>query len=557
MGNSPSKNDPLPNTSTNKNVGASSDMIAGDVESEESSSSPLSRPTGNGSSVQAERYSHSFRDGPNFASSQSTPQNIPSRRCSRRKSAHDLAIEVDIDASMAMLLVNSLSHSNNSPSKWSSSHPRVALKAPEYGSSIESQKSDNFSVSPLFTASERDTSLLLSLYSPSTLPTTGKVDTSLLSQLEKALDPIAETSIESTPEPKITEAQPRAMSKSRYLGSAASQQVSISPVSLSPPPLPLAKKTDFDIDGIISRLLTIGRDKDSYKTLKARKLKDKLPLTTLEIKSILAKSRSIFMEQPTLLKLSPPVKIVGDIHGQFFDLVRIFDSCGYPPYTNYLFLGDYVDRGYKSLEVILLLLCYKIKYPENFFMLRGNHESANITKIYGFYDECKRRLPLISGSHKLWKSFIDVFNTLPIAATINDKIFCIHGGLSPELHSLKQVEQIQRPTDIPDRGLLADLLWSDPDALVRTFSSKNWPKNDRGVSYCFGKKHVDYFLAKFNMDLIVRGHMVVEDGYEFFNKRKLVTVFLAPNYCGDFNNYGAIMGVDKKLCCSFELIKPQ
>lgn len=138
-----------------------------------------------------------------------------------------------------------------------------------------------------------------------------------------------------------------------------------------------------------------------------------------EIRYILGKSRQIFLEQPNLLRLSPPVKVVGDIHGQFHDLIRIFNCCGYPPYSNYLFMGDYVDRGEKSLETILLLLCYKIKYPENFFMLRGNHESANITKIYGFYDECKRRLK----NPRMWKNFIDVFNTLPVAATINDKIF--------------------------------------------------------------------------------------------------------------------------------------
>ncbi|KAF8004435.1 hypothetical protein HF325_001883 [Metschnikowia pulcherrima] len=559
MGNNPSKNDPLPNISTNKNVGTSSDMIAGDVESEETSSLALSRPTGNGSDVLSERLSHYSLNGARVSDSQSPPQNIPSGKGSlRRKSAPELELEVDIDASMAMLLANSLLQSHQSPSKWKHAQARhTNVHTSEYGSSVDSQKSDDLSVSPLFTASDRDASLLLSLFSPSTLPTAAKAEGTIVMPAGSALELIVETSIESTPEPRSCDTTPQPITKAKFLRSSVPSQGSISPVSLSPPLIPVAKKTDFDIDGIIDRLLAIGRAKESFKTQKARKQKDKLPLTTLEIKSVLAKSRSVFMDQPTLLKLSPPVKIVGDIHGQFFDLIRIFDSCGYPPYSNYLFLGDYVDRGHKSLEVILLLLCYKIKYPENFFMLRGNHESANITKIYGFYDECKRRLPLISGSHKLWKSFIDVFNTLPIAATINDKIFCIHGGLSPELRSLKQVEQIQRPTDIPDRGLLADLLWSDPDALVRTYSHNNWPKNDRGVSYCFGKKHVDHFLGKFNMDLIVRGHMVVEDGYEFFNKRKLVTVFLAPNYCGDFNNYGAIMSVDRSLCCSFELIKPQ
>lgn len=462
---------------------------------------------------------------------------------------------------MAILLSNQ--SENHSPRKW-----RDTQYDNEYGSSADSA---DFSISPVFTTSgeNKDESLLLS-GSLVNSPVNGKAGV-FPTSLETSLDPIVEVSTESTPEPKRSSGSSRS-SGNRKEKSSLSKTLPISKGEVkeawsdkkakkqnshSPPLIPMTKTLDVDLDEIIDRLLAIGMTKKTNGSSKSRKLKDKLVLTSQEIKYILAKSRSIFMDQPTLLKLAPSVKIVGDIHGQFHDLIRIFNSCGYPPHTNYLFLGDYVDRGYKSLETILLLLCYKIKYPENFFMLRGNHESANITKIYGFYDECKRRLPLISGSHKLWKNFVDVFNTLPIAATINDKIFCIHGGLSPDLKSMRQIEQIQRPTDIPDKGLLTDLLWSDPDSLVRTFSSTDWPKNDRGVSYCFGRKHVDHFLSTFNMDLIVRGHMVVEDGYEFFNKRKLVTVFLAPNYCGEFNNYGAVMNVDKNLCCSFELLKPQ
>lgn len=369
------------------------------------------------------------------------------------------------------------------------------------------------------------------------------------------LDSIAEhsPSLETSPEPIVksidtgnSHAKVDVKHVKKLLTGRSSSSISTATIADSPPLQPSSKKYDVDIDGIIERLLATKKRHSS------RKSKSVLDVDTNEIKFILGKSRLIFLEQPSLLRLSPPVKIVGDIHGQFHDLVRIFNCCGYPPHSNYLFLGDYVDRGEKSLETILLLLCYKIKYPENFFMLRGNHESANITKIYGFYDECKRRLKV----PKLWKSFVDVFNSLPIAATINDKIFCVHGGLSPEMNTFKQIEDIKRPTDVPDRGLLADLLWSDPDALVKNFSLTNWPKNDRGVSYCFGKRHVDYFCSKFKLDLIVRGHMVVEDGYEFFNKRKLVTVFSAPNYCGEFNNFGAIMSVDQSLYCSFELIKP-
>lgn len=136
-------------------------------------------------------------------------------------------------------------------------------------------------------------------------------------------------------------------------------------------------------------------------------------------------------------------QICGDIHGQYYDLLRMFEYGGYPPEENYLFLGDYVDRGRQSVECICLLLAYKIKYPENFFILRGNHECASINRIYGFYDECKRRYSI-----KLWKTFIDCFNCLPIAAIVEEKIFCMHGGLSPDLNSLEQIRRIMRPTDV-------------------------------------------------------------------------------------------------------------
>lgn len=141
--------------------------------------------------------------------------------------------------------------------------------------------------------------------------------------------------------------------------------------------------------------------------------------------------------------LCVPKQICGDIHGQYYDLLRLFEYGGFPPEANYLFLGDYVDRGKQSLETICLLLAYKIKYPENFFILRGNHECASINRIYGFYDECKRRYNI-----KLWKTFTDCFNCLPIAAIIDEKIFTMHGGLSPDLNSMEQIRRVMRPTDV-------------------------------------------------------------------------------------------------------------
>ncbi|KAI7858744.1 Metallo-dependent phosphatase-like protein [Circinella umbellata] len=296
-------------------------------------------------------------------------------------------------------------------------------------------------------------------------------------------------------------------------------------------------KAPLQIDDCIRRLIDVGR---------SNKIQKQLCLKNSEVNAICRQALEIFMTQPTLLELSPPVKIVGDTHGQFTDLIRLFDMGGFPPSSNYLFLGDYVDRGKQSLETMLLLLCYKIKYPETFFLLRGNHECANVTRVYGFYDECKRRL-----NPKMWRIFIDVFNTMPIAGLVANKIFCVHGGLSPSLHNMDEIRQLERPTDVPDYGLLNDLLWSDPSE-----TTVDWEDNERGVSYCFGKKVVNEFLAKFDLDLVCRAHMVVEDGYEFFNDRTLVTVFSAPNYCGEFDNFGAIMSVSEELLCSFELLTP-
>ena len=211
-----------------------------------------------------------------------------------------------------------------------------------------------------------------------------------------------------------------------------------------------------------------------------------------------------------------------------------------------------MDRGKQSLETICLLLAYKIKYPENFFLLRGNHECAAINRIYGFYDECKRRFSI-----KLWKIFTDCFNCLPVAAIIDEKIFCMHGGLSPELTSMEQIKRIHRPVDVPDQGLLCDLLWSDPDTEVSGWGENpGWEDNERGVSYTFGQDIVNSFLKKHDLDLICRAHQVVEDGYEFFSKRQLVTIFSAPNYCGEFDNSGAMMIVDETLMCSFQILKP-
>ncbi|KAJ2424778.1 serine/threonine protein phosphatase Pzh1 [Coemansia sp. RSA 2531] len=297
------------------------------------------------------------------------------------------------------------------------------------------------------------------------------------------------------------------------------------------------KPKQFSVDDMIFRLLDAGF---------SGKVTKSVCLRNSEIIAVCHAAREVFLAQPTLLQLAAPVKITGDIHGQYSDLLRLFDKCGYPPHCNYLFLGDYVDRGKQSLETMLLLMCFKIKYPDNFFLLRGNHECANVTRVYGFYDECKRRCNV-----KVWKAFVNAFNALPVAAVVASKIFCVHGGLSPDLATMDQVRQLPRPCDVPDHGVLNDLLWSDPSD-----TAADWEENERGVSYCFGKSVITEFLRRMDFDLICRAHMVVEDGYEFFHGRQLVTVFSAPNYCGEFDNSGAVMNVNEELLCSFEILKP-
>lgn len=287
----------------------------------------------------------------------------------------------------------------------------------------------------------------------------------------------------------------------------------------------------MDLDDIIQRLLKVGGNS----------------LYESEITALCLKSREVFMQQSMLLELQAPVKICGDIHGQYKDLLRLFEVGGFPPESSYLFLGDYVDRGRQSLETMCLLLAYKIKYPENLFLLRGNHESPSINRIYGFYDECKRRY-----SVKLWKTFTDCFNCMPVAAIVDDKIFCCHGGLSPDLIKFNQIRQIIRPTDIPNSGFLCDLLWSDPDN-----DAFGWGDNDRGISWTFDASIVEKFLDDHDLDLVCRAHQVVEDGYEFFADRQLVTVFSAPNYCGTFDNAGAMMCINEDLCISFQILKPK
>ncbi|EAX93238.1 Serine/threonine protein phosphatase PP1 isozyme 3, putative [Trichomonas vaginalis G3] len=252
--------------------------------------------------------------------------------------------------------------------------------------------------------------------------------------------------------------------------------------------------------------------------------------------------------EPVLLSLQAPLTIIGDLHGQFYDLLKFIKMGGNPGTTNYLFMGDYVDRGKNSVETFTYLLCLKVKYPNNFWLLRGNHETREISRLYGFYDEC-----VANYSQDVWAKFTDVFDYLPIAAVISERIFCVHGGLSPELRELSQISKLTRPIRIPESGLLADLLWADPSN-----EHNGWRPSERGTSYSYGPDVVDNFLQRHDFDLVCRAHQVVDRGYEFpYNpKQTVLTVFSAPDYCEEFMNKGAMLKVDEELRCTFSFIDP-
>jgi serine/threonine-protein phosphatase 4 catalytic subunit len=250
-----------------------------------------------------------------------------------------------------------------------------------------------------------------------------------------------------------------------------------------------------------------------------------------------------------------PVTICGDIHGQFYDLIELFKVGGECPYTNYLFLGDFVDRGYYSVETFLLLLALKVRYPDRITLIRGNHESRQITQVYGFYDECLKKY----GSVNVWRYCTEIFDYLSLSAIIDDKVFCVHGGLSPAINTLDQIRVIDRKQEVPHDGAMCDLMWSDPEDI------EGWGLSPRGAGYLFGADVVAKFNEINHIDLIARAHQLVMEGYKTMFPSKggkagqsadsLVTVWSAPNYCYRCGNVAAILELDEHLDQHFKIFE--
>jgi len=206
-------------------------------------------------------------------------------------------------------------------------------------------------------------------------------------------------------------------------------------------------------------------------------------------------------------------------------------------------LGDFVDRGNFSVETLTLLLALKARWPDKVTLLRGNHESRQITQVYGFYDECQQRY----GNVNPWKYCTQVFDLLTIAAVVDEKILCVHGGLSPEIRTLDQIQTINRNQEIPHEGGFCDLMWSDPEDL------ETWQVSPRGAGWLFGSLVTAEFITVNNLQTIARAHQLVHDGYKWMFNKQLVTVWSAPNYCYRCGNVAAILALDKSLNSDFKI----
>ncbi|ESW04496.1 hypothetical protein PHAVU_011G099600 [Phaseolus vulgaris] len=279
-----------------------------------------------------------------------------------------------------------------------------------------------------------------------------------------------------------------------------------------------------------------------------------------EIADLCDSAERIFSSEPSVLQLRAPIKIFGDLHGQFGDLMRLFDEYGSPStagdiaYIDYLFLGDYVDRGQHSLETISLLLSLKVEYPNNVHLIRGNHEAADINALFGFRIECIERMGERDGIWA-WHRINRLFNWLPLAALIEKKIICMHGGIGRSINHVEQIENIQRPITMEAGSIvLMDLLWSDP---TENDSVEGLRPNARGPGLVtFGPDRVMEFCNNNDLQLIVRAHECVMDGFERFAQGHLITLFSATNYCGTANNAGAILVLGRDLVVVPKLIHP-
>jgi len=267
-----------------------------------------------------------------------------------------------------------------------------------------------------------------------------------------------------------------------------------------------------------------------------------------DVMKLIGRAAELWRSEPNLLQVAAPVTVCGDVHGQYYDLLKLFEVGGDPAKTRYLFMGDYVDRGYFSCEVILYLMAMKTLYPDTLFMLRGNHECRHLTDYFTFKEECMHKY-----DEEVYDTFMDAFDCLPLAAIMNKQFFCVHGGLSPDIQTLKDLEEIDRFREPPNHGPMCDLLWADPlEKFDTDMHSPPFPPNTaRGCSYNFTYAAACHFLETNHLLSIIRAHEAQDEGYRMYRKSKttgfptVITIFSAPNYLDSYSNKAAVLKYEK------------
>ncbi|XP_054867684.1 protein phosphatase 3, catalytic subunit, gamma isozyme, a isoform X5 [Amphiprion ocellaris] len=262
---------------------------------------------------------------------------------------------------------------------------------------------------------------------------------------------------------------------------------------------------------------------------------------------------NILRQEKCMLEVEAPITVCGDVHGQFFDLMKLFEVGGSPSNTRYLFLGDYVDRGYFSIECVLYLWSLKINHPTTLFLLRGNHECRHLTEYFTFKQECK-----IKYSERVYDACMEAFDCLPLAALLNQQFLCVHGGLSPEINCLDDIRKLDRFKEPPAFGPMCDLIWADPgEDYGSEKTSEHFNHNSvRGCSYFFSYSAVCDFLINNNLLSVIRAHEAQDAGYRMYRKSQttgfpsLITIFSAPNYLDVYNNKVTEMLVNVLNICS-------
>lgn len=277
--------------------------------------------------------------------------------------------------------------------------------------------------------------------------------------------------------------------------------------------------SDFNVDKIISNIRS-GNSIDESTAIQ-----------------LLSKLQEILYNENSVIEIQSPAVIIGDVHGQLYDVFNMFDTISTKNMKNYkyLFMGDYVDRGMFSFETFIYLAAHKVKSPNKYYLLRGNHECRNVNQAYGFYAEVLQNY----GHSGLWVLSNEIFDLLPLASVIDNKIFNVHGGLSPSITQIETINMIDRQIELPTTGAISDLCWSDPDQ-----DCLSWRPNERGAGWTFGRIQVDEFLQQNRLSFITRSHQLAMNGYQSYFNDKLFTVWSAPNYMYRAGNKATVMKIE-------------